>query len=258
MRKNLENDQNRELPEDLIIGCNSVTEALRSGREIDCVMVSKGEHPGAVGRIIAMCREKNIVVKDVDTKKLDFLCANANHQGIAAKAAAHSYYTIDDILRTAEERGEPPFLVICDSIEDSHNLGAIIRTCEACGAHGVIIPERRSASLNFVVAKTACGALEYVKVAKVGNLAQTIEKLKEKNIWIYGADMDGTLWCETDFSGGVALVIGSEGKGIGRLVREKCDFIVSLPMKGRINSLNASVAAGIVMYEVAKQRLGGK
>jgi 23S rRNA (guanosine2251-2'-O)-methyltransferase len=169
---------------------------------------------------------------------------------------AHEYSTVDDILEYAQEKGESPFLIICDEIEDSHNLGAIIRTAEACGAHGIIIPKRRNVGLNFIVAKTSCGALEYMKVARVTNLASTIDELKKKNIWVYAADMDGQRWDKTDFSGGVALVVGNEGSGVGRLIKEKCDVTVSLPMLGKVNSLNASVAAGILMYEITRQRLG--
>ncbi|MGN0535313.1 MAG: 23S rRNA (guanosine(2251)-2'-O)-methyltransferase RlmB [Eubacterium sp.] len=242
--------------DNLIIGRNAVIELLKSGREVENVLVAKGDREGSVNRIIAMCREKGIVVKTVDRKKLDAMCAGANHQGVAANVPAHSYCSVEDILDYAESRGEKPFIIICDGIEDSHNLGAIIRSAEACGAHGIIIPKRRNAGLNFIVAKTSCGALEYMRVARVSNLASTIEELKSRNIWTYCADMDGQPWCKTDFSGGCALVIGSEGKGVGRLVKEKCDVTVSLPMCGKVNSLNASVAAGIIMYEIAKQRLG--
>lgn len=241
--------------DNLVIGRNAVLELLKSGREIENVMVAKGEHEGSVNRILALCKEKKIVIKTVDRRKLDALCGGANHQGVAANTSAHSYATVDEILALAEERGEAPFLIICDEIEDSHNLGAMIRTAEACGAHGIIIPKRRSVGLNFIVAKTSCGALEYMKVARVGNLAQTIDELKQKNIWIYAADMDGQRWDKTDFSGGAALVVGNEGSGVGRLIKEKCDVTVSLPMLGRVNSLNASVAAGIIMYEIARQRL---
>lgn len=241
--------------DNLVIGRNAVLELLKSGREIENVMVAKGELEGSVRHIVALCKEKKIVIKTVDRKKLDALCGGANHQGVAANTPAHSYATVDEILALADERGEAPFLIVCDEIEDSHNLGAIIRTAEACGAHGVIIPKRRSVGLNFIVAKTSCGALEYMKVARVGNLAQTIDALKQKNIWIYAADMDGQRWDKTDFSGGAALVVGSEGNGVGRLIKEKCDVTVSLPMRGRVNSLNASVAAGIIMYEIARQRL---
>lgn len=241
--------------DNLVIGRNAVMELLKSGREIECISVAKGEREGSVTRILALAREKGVVVKNVDRKKLDFMCAGANHQGVCASVPAHEYSSVEEILEYAKEKNELPFIIICDEIEDSHNLGAIIRTAEACGVHGVIIPKRRNVGLNFVVSKTSCGALEYVKVARVGNLASTIEDLKKKNIWVYCADMDGQPWCKTDFSGGCALVVGSEGKGVGRLIKEKCDVTVSLPMRGQVNSLNASVAAGVIMYEIARQRL---
>ncbi len=250
-----ENKNSNATNDNLIIGRNAVVELLKSGREIENVMIAKGEREGSITRIIALCKEKRIVIKNVDRKKLDFMCGNANHQGVVAHVPAHEYSTVDEILAFAEEKGEKPFLIICDEIEDSHNLGAIIRTAEACGVHGIIIPKRRNVGLNFIVAKTSCGALEYMKVARVGNLASTIDDLKRKNIWVYAADMDGQPWCKTDYSGGVALVVGSEGNGVGRLVKEKCDITVSLPMQGKVNSLNASVAAGIIMYEIARQRL---
>ena len=233
-------NENKQTNDNLIIGRNAVIELLKSDREVENVLIAKGEHEGSVNRIIAMCKEKKIVMKNVDRKKLDFMCAGANHQGVAANVPAHEYSTVDDILKIAEERGEPPFVIICDEIEDSHNLGAIIRTAEACGAHGIIIPKRRNVGLNFIVAKTSCGALEYMPVARVTNLASTIDDLKKKNIWVYAADMDGQR---------------SEGNGVGRLIKEKCDVTVSLPMLGKVNSLNASVAAGIIMYEIARQRL---
>ena len=242
--------------DNLIIGRNAVIELLKSNREIENVLVAKGDREGSINKIMSMCKEKGIVVKNVDRKKLDFMCGNANHQGVVANVPAHSYSTVDEILALAKERGEEPFIIICDEIEDSHNLGAIIRSAEACGAHGIIIPKRRNVGLNFIVAKTSCGALEYMKVARVGNLASTIDDLKKKNIWVYCADMDGQPWSKTDFSGGCALVAGNEGKGVGRLIKEKCDVTVSLPMRGKVNSLNASVAASVIMYEVVKQRLG--
>ena len=236
---------------DLLIGRNAVTEALKSDREIDTLILMRNNNNPALARLASMAKEKGAVVKEVDSKKLDFMCGGANHQGVAAYVAAHEYSSIDEIFAYAEEKGEAPFIVVCDEIEDPHNLGAIIRTAECAGVHGVIIPKRRSASLNFTVGKTSAGALEYMRVARVSNLASTIDELKEKGCWIYGADMDGTDYKKTDFSGAVVLVIGSEGKGIGKLIRQKCDAIVSLPMKGNINSLNASVAAGILMYEVS-------
>lgn len=236
---------------DLLIGRNAVTEALKSDREIDTLILMRNNNNPALSRLASMAKEKGAVVKEVDSKKLDFMCSGANHQGVAAYVAAHEYASVEDIFAYAEEKGEAPFIVVCDEIEDPHNLGAIIRTAECAGVHGVIIPKRRSASLNFTVGKTSAGALEYMRVARVSNLASTIDELKEKGCWVYGADMDGTDYKKTDFSGAVVLVIGSEGKGIGKLIRQKCDAIVSLPMKGNINSLNASVAAGILMYEVS-------
>lgn len=247
-----------EINKDLLVGRNAVLEALEKGREIDSLYVTRGEKNGTLGRILGKCREKGIVIKEVDKKKLDFMCGHANHQNVAAKCAVHEYVSVDEILLSAKEKGEEPFLIICDELEDPHNLGAIIRTAEITGAHGVIIPKRRSVGLTYAVGKTSAGAIEYVPVAKVGNLPAEIDRLKEKGLWIYGADMQGESWCKTDFTGAVALVIGSEGKGISRLVKEKCDITVSLPMKGKINSLNASVAAGILMMEVSRQRLGIK
>ena len=182
------------------------------------------------------------------------LSGGASHQGVAIIVAAHKYCSVQDILDYAEQKNEPPFVIICDGIEDPHNLGAIIRTAEASGVHGVIIPQRRSASLNAVVAKSSAGALEYMRVARVNNLNNEIDKLKQNGMWIYAADMDGETWCSTDMKGSCGLVIGSEGRGVSRLVKEKCDKIVSLPMLGNINSLNASVAAGILMYEIVRQR----
>lgn len=252
------NTAEREKDSNLIIGRNAVSEALRSGRNIDTLLVVRGERNGSVGRIISECKEKGVVIKEVDKKKLDFMCGQGNHQGVAAYAAVHEYSSVEDIFALAEERGEAPFIILCDELEDPHNLGAIIRTAETAGAHGIIIPKRRNASLTWAVGKASAGAVEYVPVARVGNLASTIDELKKRGLWVYTADMDGQNWCETDFSGPVALVVGSEGNGVSRLIKEKSDFVVSLPMRGKITSLNASVAAGILMYEVSRQRLGLK
>lgn len=241
---------------DLIIGRNAVAEALRSGRSIDTLLVARGDRSGSLGKLVSECRERDIVIKQVDERKLDFLCGQGNHQGVAAYAAVKEYAQMEDIFALARERGEPPFLILCDELEDPHNLGAILRTAETAGAHGVIVPKRRSASLSYAVGKASAGAVEYVPVVRVANLAAAMDDLKQKGVWIYGAEPDGTAWCEQDYAGPVALVIGSEGHGLGRLVKEKCDFLVSLPMNGRITSLNASVAAGILMYEVARQRAG--
>lgn len=239
---------------DLLIGRNAVSEALKAGREIDTLFMQRGLQNPAVLRLASLARQAGAAVKEVDRTKLDYMCGAGNHQGVAASVAAHEYSSIEDILAYAREKGEEPFVIICDEIEDPHNLGAIIRTAECAGVHGVIIPKRRSASLNYTVGKTSAGALEYMRVARVSNLAGTIDELKEKGFWIYAADMDGEDYKSVNTDGKVALVIGSEGNGIGRLIRQKCDVIVSLPMKGRINSLNASVAAGILMYEISSRR----
>lgn len=246
-----------ELPEDIIAGRNAVLEALRAGRELDCIWLA--EEPGGqgnpfAGKLRALARDAGVVVKSASRVKLDGMAPGIQHQGVVAVACAASYAEVSDILAAAEAKGRPPFLVIADEIEDPHNLGAIIRTAEACGADGLILPKRRSASLNATVYKTSAGAASVLPVARVANLASCIRELKEKNIWIYGADMDGKNWCELDYRGGIAIVIGSEGRGISRVVREECDFIASLPMAGQINSLNASVAAGIILYEAARQR----
>ena len=242
----------------IICGRNPVLEALRSGREIDRLFVAHGTGGGSVTAIIAKCRAKGILIKEISPQKLDYYCGGANHQGVAVMFASQEYATVDDMFALAVTRGEKPFLIICDEIEDPHNLGAIIRTAEATGVHGVIIPERRSASLNATVAKAACGALEYVPVARVTNIANTIDALKERGVWVFGADMDGNDYTKTDFDTPCALVIGNEGKGIGALTAKKCDAILSLPMLGKINSLNASVAAGILMYEVVRSRKADK
>lgn len=247
-------EKDNSLNSNIICGRNSVLEAVRSGREIDRLLVAHGVTGGSVTAIIAKCSAKGILIKEVSPQKLDFLCGNANHQGVAVMFSASEYCTVDDILKTAEERGEKPFIIICDEIEDPHNLGAIIRTAEASGVHGIIIPKRRSASLNATVAKSASGALEYMRVARVTNIANEIDNLKKKGVWVFGADMDGKHYTDFDYDIPVALVIGNEGNGIGKLVAQKCDEIISLPMKGKINSLNASVAAGILMYEVVRKR----
>ncbi len=244
----------RENEKDVIFGRNSVAEAIKSGRPLDSVMVARGDRSGSIPKIVADAKKAGIVIKEVDSKKLDFICGHNNHQGIAAMGAVKEYSSIEDIFATAEERDEPPFIIICDEIEDPHNLGAIIRTAEAAGAHGVIIPKRRSASLSFTVAKTSAGAVEFMHVARVTNIPQTIDELKKRGVWVYCADMDGEPFYKSNLKGAIALVIGSEGNGVGRLVKEKCDVTLSMPMKGKINSLNASVAAGILMYEVSRQR----
>lgn len=249
----MKKDKN-EVNADVISGRNPVSEAIRSNRPIDKILVARGEKSGAVIGIIAKARDRQIPIKEVDRTKLDYISGNSAHQGIAAFAAAKDYSTVDEILEYAQSRGEAPFIIVLDELEDPHNLGAIIRTAECAGVHGIIIPKRRSASLSYTVAKASAGAIEYMRVARVTNISGLIDSLKGKGIWVYGADMNGTDYEKCDFSGACAIVIGNEGKGISRLVREKCDVIVSLPMKGKINSLNASVAAGILMYKAMKNR----
>lgn len=245
-----------EADKDRIAGRNAVIEAIKSGREIDRILVAKG--CTGLGKLYAMAKDAGIPVKEVAPIKIDEAAAGLNAQGVMAYAAAHEFASVDDIFRNAEEKGQAPFIILCDGLEDGHNLGAIIRTAECCGAHGVIIPRRRSVGLNYVVGKTSAGALEYVPVARVTNMARTIEDLKEKGVWVYAMDMDGTPIWQQDFKGPIALVVGAEGEGVSRLVKDKCDFVVSLPMCGRIESLNASVASSVIMYEVTRQRLGIK
>ena len=244
----------KERGSNIICGRNPVLEAVRSGREIDRLLIAHGISGGSVTAIIAKCKAKGVLIKEISPQKLDNYCGGANHQGVALMLASQEYSSVDDILALADERNEKPFIIICDGLEDPHNLGAVIRTAEATGVHGVIIPERRSASLNATVAKAACGALEYVPVARVTNIASTIDRLKENGIWVFGADMDGEDYTKTDVDVPCAIVIGNEGKGIGTLTAKKCDKIISLPMLGKINSLNASVAAGILMYETVRKR----
>ena len=257
-----ENDRQRPLPQaeadGIIEGRNAVIEALRSGENIDKIYLAKGETDKTLGHIASRAREKGIVVVEADRRKLDGMSRTHAHQGVIALAAMREYVTVQSLLDTAEEKGEAPLLVVCDEISDPHNLGAILRTAECAGAHGVIIPKRRNVGLTWAVGKASAGAVEHLPVARVGNLASTLEELKARGLWVYAADMDGAPWCQTDFTGPVALVIGSEGRGVSRLVKEKADFVVSLPLKGKINSLNASVAAGILCYEVSRQRGGLK
>ncbi|MCI8554602.1 MAG: 23S rRNA (guanosine(2251)-2'-O)-methyltransferase RlmB [Clostridiales bacterium] len=251
-------DEKRTLPEepreDLIVGRNAVAEALRAGRQIDSVLAARGERGGPFASLLGQCRRKGIPVKEVDPRRLDKLCG-PHHQGIAAVAACQKYATVDELFAAAEDRGEPPLFVVCDELEDPHNLGAVLRTAEAAGAHGVIIPKRRAAGLTSAVYKASAGAVEYVPVARVSNITETLKELKKRGLWIYGLDREGEPWCSTDLTGAAALVLGSEGRGISRLVREQCDFVLSLPMRGHITSLNASVACGIALYEAARQRL---
>ncbi|MHC1722660.1 MAG: 23S rRNA (guanosine(2251)-2'-O)-methyltransferase RlmB [Aminipila sp.] len=237
----------------IIVGRNPVMEALRSDREIEKLIVGKGAE-GSIKKIVGMAKDKKIPITMADKAVLDRLSNGSPHQGVAAYVSSYSYCEVEDILEVAERRGESPFVMILDNLEDPHNLGAIMRTAEACGAHGIIIPKRRSVGITDVVAKASAGAVEYIPCAKVSNIAQTIDSLKEKGIWIYACDMDGDSYYKTDLKGAIAIVIGSEGFGISRLVKEKCDFVVSIPMVGKITSLNASNAAAVLMCEVRKQR----
>ena len=241
--------------ENVVAGRNAAIEALKTGSRIDTVFIMKGASGGSIGKIVALAKEGGYPVKEVSAEKLDEM-AGPIHQGVAVTLSAVEYAEVSDILARAEEKGEKPFILIADEIEDPHNLGALIRTAETAGAHGVIIPKRRNVGLTAAVFKTSAGAAAHLPVARVANLASVVDELKEAGVWVYGADMEGQNWCETDFSGGVALIVGSEGSGISRLLKEKCDVMVSLPMQGAVSSLNASVAGGIILYEIARQRLG--
>lgn len=247
--------ENTELRNDIIEGRNAVIEALRAGRAIDKIFIAKGDVDKTLGHIASKARDKGIVVVEADRRKLDFMSQTKAHQGVIALAAVREYCDVEDILALAAERDEKPFVIVCDEISDGHNLGAIIRTAECVGAHGVVIPKRRSAGLTAIVNKASAGAAEHMLIARVPNIPAALKELKDNGLWIYGTAADGSsdLW-HTDFSGPVALVIGSEGDGMGRLVKETCDFIVSLPMKGQVSSLNASAAAAITMYEILRQR----
>lgn len=255
----MDNNANKnEITNEIIEGRNAVIEALRADRAIDKIFINKGEVDKTLGHIASKARDKGIVVVECDRRKLDFMSVTKAHQGVIAVCAVRDYCSVSDILALAEQRAEAPFIIVCDEISDPHNLGAIIRSAECAGAHGLIIPKRRSAGLTAIVDKSSAGAAEHALIARVANIPAALQELKEKGLWIYGTDADGSsdLW-HTDFTGAVALVIGSEGEGMGRLVKENCDFIVSLPMRGKVNSLNASAAAAITMYEVLRQRMQG-
>ena len=245
----------REEPdENVICGRNAVKELLASGRDIDKLFIQVGDREGSVNLLLGIASERKIPIVEAERTKLDSLTCGAHHQGIVAIAAERNYSSIDEILAYAEEKGEKPFVIILDGVEDPHNLGAIIRSAECSGAHGVIIPKRRAVGLTSTAAKASAGAIEYMRVAKVTNLSSAIDELKERGLWIYGADMDGESYYETDLSGAVGLVMGSEGFGISRLVKEKCDFVVSIPLYGSVNSMNVSCAAAVLMTEVARQK----
>lgn len=238
-----------------IEGRNAVLEAFRSGKTIDKLFVLDGCQDGPVKSIIREAKKTDTIINFVDKERLDRLAGTGHHQGVVAQAAAYEYAEVEDILKAAKDKGEAPFIFILDEIEDPHNLGAIIRTANQAGAHGVIIPKRRAVGLTATVAKTSAGAINYTHVAKVTNISKTIEDLKKQGMWFVCADMDGTTMYDLNLTGPIGLVIGNEGSGVGRLVKEKCDFVASIPMKGDIDSLNASVAAGVLAYEIVRQRM---
>ena len=245
----------REEPdENVIFGRNSVKELLSSGRDIEKLFIQSGDREGSVNLLLGIAADRKLPIHEVDRARLDTLACGGNHQGIVAIAAERNYASVEDILSLAEQRGEPPFIIMLDGVEDPHNLGALIRSAECCGAHGVIIPKRRAVGLTSTAVKASAGAAEHMLVAKVTNLASTIDDLKEKGLWFYAADMDGQSYYDTDLSGAVCLVMGSEGFGISRLVKEKCDFVVYIPLYGSVNSLNVSCAGAVIMTEVARQR----
>lgn len=243
-----------EIRENKIEGRNAVMEAFRSGRAVDKVFVLDGCQDGPVRSIVREAKKHDTVLNFVSRERLDRMSETGKHQGVIAFAASYDYSTVEDILALAKEKGEPPFILLLDGIEDPHNLGAIIRTANLAGAHGVVIPKRRAVGLTATVAKASAGALNYTPVAKVTNLGQTIEELKKEGLWFVCADMGGTAMYDLDLKGPIGLVIGNEGEGVSHLVREKCDFIASIPMKGEIDSLNASVAAGVLAFEIVRQR----
>ena len=259
-RENFRKEEGKEAEENegQLEGRNALMEALRSGRTIDKVFIASGDTDRALQHLAAQAKEAGAVVVPVDRRKLDAMSVTRSHQGVIAIAAARSYYTIDDLLQEAADRGEAPLLVICDELSDPHNLGAILRSAECAGAHGVIIPKRRSVGLTATVAKASAGAVEYMKVAKVSNINNAIGELKEKGVWIFGTAAEGSVpMYRADLTGPAAIVIGNEGDGMSQLVRKNCDMLVHIPMKGQISSLNASAAASILLYEAVRQRLGG-
>lgn len=253
-RKEYGNRDERETNENIIEGRNPVIEVLKSERTVEKLFIAKGAVEGSLKMIISMARDKGIVISEVDRKKLDDMSSTHSHQGVIALVSPYSYSTIDEMIMLAKDRGEEPFIIVLDEIEDPHNLGSIIRSANVIGAHGIIIPKRRSAIVTATVAKASAGAIEYTKITKVTNLNQVIKELKERGLWVIGTDMDGEICYNSNLTGPIAIVIGSEGKGISRLVKENCDGVVSIPIEGEVNSLNASVAAGIIMYEIKRQR----
>ena len=247
-------EEHFELDPNILFGRNVVMEALKGEREIDKILIQKGEKEGSVIKIISSAKAKGIVLLEVEKSKLDEITGREKHQGVVAYVAAHEYVSVQEILEEAAQKGEQPFVLILDNIQDPHNLGAIIRTAHNAGVHGIIIPKRRAVGLTGTVAKSSAGALEYMKVAKVSNIVQTIRELKEKGLWIACADMDGKTLYEENLTGPIGIVVGSEGEGVSKLTKENCDYIISVPMYGKVTSLNASVAASLMVYEVVRQR----
>lgn len=243
-----------EIDENILFGRNAVIEALKSEREIDKILIQKGEKEGSVIKIISAAKAKGIVTLEVEKSKLDELTGREKHQGVVAYVAAHEYVSVEEILEDAAAKGEPAFVLILENIQDPHNLGAIIRTAHTAGVHGIIIPKRRAVGLTGTVAKASAGALEHTKVAKVSNIAQTIKDLQQKGLWIACADMDGKVLFEENLTGPIGIVVGSEGEGVSKLTKQTCDYVVSVPMYGKVTSLNASVAASLMVYEVVRQR----
>lgn len=243
-----------EIDENILFGRNAVIEALKSGREIDKILIQKGEKEGSVIKIISAAKAKSIVTLEVEKSKLDELTGREKHQGVVAYVAAHEYVSVEEILEDAAAKGETAFVLILENIQDPHNLGAIIRTAHTAGVHGIIIPKRRAVGLTGTVAKASAGALEHTKVAKVSNITQTIKELQQKGLWIACADMDGKVLFEENLTGPIGIVVGSEGEGVSKLTKQTCDYVVSVPMYGKVTSLNASVAASLMVYEVVRQR----
>lgn len=256
-KKRVDNSADEQTRDDLVFGRNAVLELLKSGAQVDKLFVKKGEREGSITTIVALALKAGVPVLEVETAKLNSMCGGV-HQGVCAVGSAIKYVSVQDILDAAESKGEKPFIVIADGIEDPHNLGALLRCCECAGVHGLIIPKRRAAAVNSTVVKAAAGACAYVPVAKVPNLTAEIKNLKEHGVWIFCAEAGGDDCRKADFTGGIALVVGSEGTGVSRLVREACDFVVSIPMYGKINSLNVSCAAAVLLTEAARRRNEGK
>ncbi len=253
--KNMQKSEIRKDFDDQIEGRNAVIELLESGRDINKIYITKGERVGSINKIIAMAKERKIIIVEKDKRQMEQMAQSENHQGVIAVVPPYEYCEIEDILESAKEKGEDPYVLILDGIEDTHNLGAIIRTAETAGVHGIIIPKRRAASVNSTVSKVSCGAVEYMKIARVNNITDSINKLKEAGLWICGTSIDAEkYYFDQEMTGPIGVVIGNEGKGMSDLVKKNCDFLVKIPMKGKVESLNASVSTGIILYEILKQR----